>query len=74
MSNTVAKLFFMPLDTAGYLAAQGWQGHGTPLDGNEGRGLRKPIVIPQKRTLGGIGKERDRAVEWWDDIFAVRCC
>lgn len=62
----------MPLDTDRYLTKQGWQGHGKPLDGEQGRGLKKPLIIPQKRNLGGIGQNRDRAVEWWDDVFAVR--
>ncbi|KAL4400067.1 hypothetical protein ACI68E_002982 [Malassezia pachydermatis] len=61
----------MPLNTSEYLTKQGWSGHGTPLDGERGRGLRKPIIIPQKRNLGGVGQNRDRAVEWWDDIFAA---
>lgn len=64
----------MPLNTSHYLTKQGWKGHGTPLDGEQGRGLRKPLIIPQKRNLGGIGQNRDRAVEWWDDIFAVGTC
>lgn len=61
----------MPLDTTQFLSQQGWRGKGVPLDGEHGRGLKKPIMIPQKRTLGGIGNNRDRAVEWWDDVFAV---
>ncbi|WFD21838.1 hypothetical protein MEQU1_000494 [Malassezia equina] len=61
----------MPLNTTHYLTKQGWKGHGTPLDGEKGRGLKKPLIIPQKRNLGGVGQNRDRAVEWWDDIFAV---
>lgn len=61
----------MPLNASHYLTKHGWKGHGTPLDGEKGRGLKKPLIIPQKRNLGGIGQNRDRAVEWWDDIFAV---
>ncbi|PKI85428.1 hypothetical protein MVES_000447 [Malassezia vespertilionis] len=59
----------MPLDSQKYLTKQGWRGHGLSLD-NEGRGLKRPIVIAQKRNLGGVGQNRDRAVEWWDDVFA----
>lgn len=62
----------MPLNTAQYLTKHGWEGHGKPLDGERGRGLKKPLMIPKKRNLGGIGQDRDRAVEWWDDVFAVR--
>lgn len=69
-----APLFLsgMPLNTAQYLTKHGWKGHGSPLDGEGGRGLKKPLLIPKKRSLSGIGQDRDRAVEWWDDVFAVR--
>ena len=62
----------MPLNTAQYLTKYGRKGHGSPLDGEGGRGLKKPLLIPKKRSLSGIGQDRDRAVEWWDDVFAVR--
>lgn len=39
------------------------------LDGDEGRGLKKPLALPMKRNLKGLGKERDRATEWWDCLF-----
>lgn len=42
-----------------------------PLDGKAGKGLKKPLAIPQKRTLSGIGKDRDRANEWWNSIFTA---
>ena len=67
----VAAAPVMPLDTGQYLARHGWRGAGAPLDGENGRGLKRPLLIPQKRSLGGVGKDRDRAVEWWDDVFAV---
>lgn len=73
-SCTDARQAAMPLNTSHYLTKQGWKGHGTPLDGEKGRGLKKPLIIPQKRNLGGVGQNRDRAVEWWDDIFAVGTC
>lgn len=60
----------MPLNPTNYLTERGWGGKGTSLDSN-GRGLKKPLSIPQKRSLTGIGKDRDRAVEWWDCLFAV---
>lgn len=54
-----------------YLQGHGWQGHGVPLDGHRGRGLKKPLAIPQKRDNKGLGGNRDRAVEWWDCLFEV---
>ena len=69
---TPPSLSGMPLNTAQYLTKYGWKGHGSPLDGEGGRGLKKPLLIPKKRSLSGIGQDRDRAVEWWDDVFAVR--
>lgn len=71
-SQHVVPCVTMPLNTAQYLTKHGWEGHGKPLDGERGRGLKKPLMIPKKRNLGGIGQDRDRAVEWWDDVFAVR--
>lgn len=62
---------FMPLNAASYLGEHGWQGKGVPLDGKEGRGLRKPLALPMKRNLKGLGKDRDRATEWWDCLFEV---
>ncbi|KAJ9115120.1 hypothetical protein QFC22_005450 [Naganishia vaughanmartiniae] len=47
----------MPMDTAEYLASQGWKGKGT--------------AVVQKKTLGGVGKDRDEAVPFWDNIFAA---
>lgn len=59
----------MPLNATSYLTARGWKGTGIPLDGQQGRGLKKPLALPMKRNMKGLGKERDRAVEWWDCIF-----
>lgn len=61
----------MPLNSVTYLTTQGWGGTGVPLDGAGGSGLKKPLAIPTKRGLKGLGKERDRAVEWWDNLFEV---
>ncbi|CEH13577.1 PROTEIN TMA23 [Ceraceosorus bombacis] len=58
----------MPLNTSTYMQSQGWAGQGNPL-GLNGSGLKKPLAIPQKRGLKGIGKDRDRANEWWDCLF-----
>ena len=61
----------MPLNPTTYLEGHGWQGKGVPLDGKEGRGLKKPLALPNKRNLRGLGKDRDRATEWWDCLFEV---
>lgn len=53
----------MPLDSKAYLTSLGWQGAGNGL--REG-GMIKPLSIPQKRTLAGIGKDRDEAFPFWD--------
>ncbi|SNX85693.1 uncharacterized protein MEPE_04402 [Melanopsichium pennsylvanicum] len=61
----------MPLDTTIFLVSQGWEGVGVPLDGKAGKGLKKPLAITQKKTLSGIGKDRDRADDWWNSIFTA---
>jgi hypothetical protein len=53
----------MPLDANVYLKNRGWQGSGSGL--RKG-GLSKPLAIPQKRNLGGLGKDRDEAYPFWD--------
>lgn len=58
----------MPLDSHSYLARQGWKGKGTAL--REG-GLERPIAIPQKKTLSGLGKDRDEAFPFWDHLFTA---
>ena len=53
----------MPLDGHSYLLAQGWAGKGTGLrDG----GISRPLAIPQKKNLAGLGKDRDEAFPFWD--------
>jgi nucleolar protein TMA23 len=61
----------MPFDSTTYLTTQGWEGKGIPLDGVGGAGLKKPIVIPRKDSFKGVGKDRDRAQAWWEDVYAV---
>lgn len=61
----------MPLNTTNFLVSQGWEGVGVPLDGKTGKGLKKPLAITQKRTLSGIGRDRDRADDWWNSIFTA---
>ncbi|KAJ9104573.1 hypothetical protein QFC21_002071 [Naganishia friedmannii] len=58
----------MPMDTAEYLASQGWKGKGTALKHGH---VTRPLAVVQKKTLGGVGKDRDEAVPFWDNIFAA---
>ncbi|KAI5116484.1 hypothetical protein M0805_009053 [Coniferiporia weirii] len=58
----------MPLDGHSYLVAQGWSGKGSGL--RQG-GIARPLAIPQKRTLAGLGKDRDEAFPFWDHLFSV---
>jgi hypothetical protein len=53
----------MPLDCHSYLVAQGWSGKGSGL--RQGA-ISRPLAIPQKRTLAGIGKDREDAFPFWD--------
>ena len=53
----------MPLNSHSYLVGQGWQGTGKALrDG----GISRPVVIAQKKSLAGGGKDRDEAYPFWD--------
>ncbi|KAJ7695674.1 hypothetical protein B0H17DRAFT_930258 [Mycena rosella] len=58
----------MPLDGHSYLVAQGWTGSGTGL--RQGA-ISRPLVIPQKKSLAGLGKERDEAFPFWDHLFSA---
>lgn len=53
----------MPLDGHAFLVNQGWEGAGNGLRNGS---ISRPIIIPQKRTLAGIGKDRDEAFPFWD--------
>jgi hypothetical protein len=53
----------MPLDGHSYLVAQGWSGKGTGLRAGA---ISRPLAIPQKKTLSGLGKDRDEAFPFWD--------
>jgi hypothetical protein len=53
----------MPLDGHAFLVNQGWSGAGNGLRNGS---ISRPISIPQKRTLAGIGKDRDEAFPFWD--------
>ncbi|KAF8158359.1 hypothetical protein B0H34DRAFT_797760 [Crassisporium funariophilum] len=58
----------MPLDGHSYLVAQGWSGVGTGL--RQGA-ISRPLAIPQKKTLAGLGKDRDEAFPFWDHLFSA---
>ena len=53
----------MPLNSHSYLVSQGWGGKGTGL--RQGA-ISRPLAIPQKKTLAGLGKDRDEAFPFWD--------
>lgn len=53
----------MPLDGHAYLVSQGWEGRGTGL--RQGA-IAKPVTLVQKKTLSGVGKDRDDAFPFWD--------
>ncbi|KAF7346466.1 hypothetical protein MSAN_01874600 [Mycena sanguinolenta] len=58
----------MPLDGHSYLVSQGWTGSGTGL--RQGA-IARPLAIPQKKTLAGLGKDRDEAFPFWDHLFSA---
>ncbi|KAI6129627.1 hypothetical protein EDD16DRAFT_1701063 [Pisolithus croceorrhizus] len=58
----------MPLDGYTYLTSYGWSGKGTGLRNGA---IEKPVAIPQKRNLAGVGKDRDEAFPFWDHLFAA---
>ncbi|KAI6114215.1 hypothetical protein F5141DRAFT_1291029 [Pisolithus sp. B1] len=55
----------MPLDGYTYLTSYGWSGKGTGLRNGA---IEKPVAIPQKRNLAGVGKDRDEAFPFWDHV------
>ncbi|KAJ3987896.1 hypothetical protein F5890DRAFT_1494665 [Lentinula detonsa] len=58
----------MPLDGHSFLVAQGWSGKGNGL--RKGA-IAKPITVNQKKTLAGLGKDRDEAFPFWDHLFSA---
>ena len=54
------------LDGYDYLVKRGWEGKGTALRPG---GLSRPIIIGHKKTLGGVGNDRDEAFPFWEHIF-----
>jgi len=71
-TNNQHKMSFSPHD---HLVKQGWRGKGTGtqiqtpshshLAFKNGHATR-PIPVVQKRTMSGIGKDRDEAIPFWD--------
>ncbi|KAF8133772.1 hypothetical protein EV363DRAFT_1397186 [Boletus edulis] len=51
-----------------YLTSYGWTGTGTGL--RKGA-IAKPLAIPPKKNLSGLGKDRDEAFPFWDHLFAA---
>lgn len=58
----------MPLDGHGYLASYGWSGKGTGLRAGA---IDRPLAIPKKRNLAGVGKDRDEAFPFWDHLYSA---
>ncbi|QRW27018.1 hypothetical protein RhiXN_01613 [Rhizoctonia solani] len=56
------------LDGQTHLVKQGWKGVGHPLKAG---GRSRPVVVAQKKTLGGIGKDRDESFAFWDHLYDV---
>ena len=61
----------MPLDGHSYLVSQGWQGKGSGLRHGA---INRPVIIAQKKTLSGVGKDRDEAFPFWDQYVAYQYC
>ncbi|KAH0832045.1 ATP synthase regulation protein NCA2-domain-containing protein [Lanmaoa asiatica] len=51
-----------------YLTSYGWTGTGTGL--RKGA-INKPLAIPPKKNLSGLGKDRDEAFPFWDHLFTA---
>lgn len=56
-------------DSATYLRGLGWQGPGSSLN-NSANGRAKPVSVVQKKSLAGIGRDRDTSFAWWDAVFS----
>jgi hypothetical protein len=57
------RVLIMPLDGHAFLLSQGWSGSGSGLRNGA---ISRPITVTQKKTLAGIGKDRDEAFPFWD--------
>jgi hypothetical protein len=58
----------MPLDSHSYLVRRGWSGSGSGLRHGS---LARPLAIPVKRSLAGVGRDRDDAFPFWEHVFAA---
>ncbi|EPQ54459.1 hypothetical protein GLOTRDRAFT_93964 [Gloeophyllum trabeum ATCC 11539] len=58
----------MPLDGHAYLSSQGWAGKGSGL--REGA-ISRPVIIAQKKTMAGVGRDRDEAFPFWDHLYSA---
>lgn len=56
----------MPIDGHAYLVKQGWSGKGSGLRHGA---IVRPVTVAQKKTLSGVGKDRDEAFPFWDHVF-----
>ncbi|KAM0795595.1 hypothetical protein BDR22DRAFT_870246 [Usnea florida] len=58
------------MNAAAYLTNQGWRGEGHALH-HSGRGITKPIHVPQKANVLGVGKKKHdaHADQWWARAF-----
>jgi hypothetical protein len=63
VTRSVTRSEFAKMFGARVLQSQGWQGDGSALRPGA---IIKPLAIPQKRTLAGVGKDRDEAFPFWD--------
>lgn len=61
----------MVFSPALYLRGLGWSGPGSSLQPENKHARVKPITVPQKNTLSGIGKDRDTAYPWWEFVFTT---
>lgn len=55
---------------AQYLRGLGWGGPGEGLNDSP-HARAKPVTVAQKKTLSGVGKDRDTAFPWWEMVFAT---
>lgn len=51
-----------------YLTSYGWTGTGTGL--RKGA-IERPLAIPPKKNLSGLGKDRDEAFPFWDQCVLL---
>lgn len=52
-----------------YLKGLGWKGPGAGLNDSP-HARARPVIAAQKKSLSGVGKDRDTAFPWWEIVFA----